>query len=96
LSGALNAAAGLAAAGESSSAALLGAARATLGAAAIEPDYVSLVDPDTFEPRERLDRPALLVLAASFGAVRLIDNVMLEPAPANQRPRGEVQKICSA
>jgi pantoate--beta-alanine ligase len=96
LSGALNAAAGLAAAGESSSAALLGAARATLGAAAIEPDYVALVDPDTFEPRERLDRPALLVLAASIGAVRLIDNVMLEPAPANQRPRGEVQKICSA
>jgi pantoate--beta-alanine ligase len=96
LSAALNAAAELADAGESSPAALLGAARATLDAAAIEPDYLALVDPDTFEPRERLDRPALLVLAANVGAVRLIDNLTLEPASANQRPRGEEQKICSA
>jgi pantoate--beta-alanine ligase len=96
LSGALSAAAELAAAGESAPAALLGAARATLDAAEIEPDYVALVDPDTFEPRERLDRPALLVLAAHLGTVRLIDNLMLEPARANHRPRREVQKLCSA
>jgi pantoate--beta-alanine ligase len=96
LSGALSAAAELAAAGESAPAALLGAARATLDSVEIEPDYVALVDPDTFEPRERLDRPALLVLAAHLGTVRLIDNLMLEPARANHRPRGEAQKLCSA
>jgi pantoate--beta-alanine ligase len=96
LPGALRAAAELAAAGESSPAALLGAARATLGAVEVEPDYVALVDPDTFELRERLDRSALLVLAAHLGPVRLIDNLMLEPSREIHRPRGEVQKTCSA
>jgi pantoate--beta-alanine ligase len=96
LSGALRAAAELAATGESSAAALLHVARATLEAAEIEPNYLALVDPDTFEPREQLDRPALLVLAAQIGAVRLIDNLMLEPGPAIKRQRGEVEKLCSA
>jgi pantoate--beta-alanine ligase len=96
LSGALSAAAELAAVGESSPASLLRAARATLDAAEIEPDYVALVDPHTFEPSERLDRPALLVLAAHLGPVRLIDNLLLEPAREIHRPRGEVQKTCSA
>jgi pantoate--beta-alanine ligase len=96
LSRALSVTAELAAAGESAPKALLDAARATLDSVEIEPDYVALVDPDTFEPRERLDRPALLVLAAHLGTVRLIDNLMLQPARANHRPRGEAQKLCSA
>jgi pantoate--beta-alanine ligase len=93
---ALTAAGELAAGGERSPAALLGAARGALEAVAIEADYLALVDPDTFESVDRLDRPALLVLAARVGEVRLIDNVVLAPAPTINRPRGEVQNTCSA
>jgi pantoate--beta-alanine ligase len=96
LPGALGAARELAAAGELASQALLDAARGVLSAAAIEPDYIELVDPDTFEALDRLDRPALLVLAVRLGEVRLIDNVMLEPAHESLRPRGEVESACSA
>ena len=46
----------------------------------VEPEYVAIVDPDTLEPLERLERPALLALAARVGAIRLIDNVTLYPA----------------
>src|SRR5207248_1314993 len=40
-----------------------------------------VADPHTLEPRERLDRDALLVVAARIGMTRLIDNVTLSPAP---------------
>jgi pantoate--beta-alanine ligase len=96
LPGALSAARELAATGESAAAPLLAAARAVLSAAAIEPDYLELVDPDTFEALEWLDRAALLVLAARVGRVRLIDNVILEPARGSLRPRGELERACSA
>lgn len=43
----------------------------------IEPEYVAVVDPDTFEPVHSLDRPALLAIAARVGRTRLIDNVVL-------------------
>ena len=39
--------------------------------------YVELADPDTLAPVERLDRAALLALAAHVGGVRLIDNIVL-------------------
>jgi pantoate--beta-alanine ligase len=39
------------------------------------PEYFDAVDASTFEPVERLDRDALIVGAARFGATRLIDNV---------------------
>jgi pantoate--beta-alanine ligase len=79
LHAALCAAAELAATGERSSAALLDAANAALAAAEVRADYVALVDPGTLEPFTRLDRPALLAVAAHVGGVRLIDNVTLEP-----------------
>ncbi len=78
LHAALRAAGELAATGERSCAALLDAANAAL-AAEVRADYVALVDPDTLEPLLRLDRPALLAIAAHVGGVRLIDNVTLEP-----------------
>ncbi|HWX45305.1 MAG TPA: pantoate--beta-alanine ligase [Solirubrobacteraceae bacterium] len=84
LSAALGAAGELAAAGERSSAALLGAAHAVLSASGVRPDYVALVNPDTLEPLPELDRPALLALAARVGAVRLIDNITLQPVGAPQ------------
>jgi pantoate--beta-alanine ligase len=41
-------------------------------------DYVDLVDADTLEPVTRLRRTCLSLLAARFGATRLIDNLLIE------------------
>jgi pantoate--beta-alanine ligase len=96
LSVALRAAGELAAAGERSPEALLGAAHAALAAAGVRADYVELVDPDTLEALAELDRPALLLLAARVGQVRLIDNAVLEPALEPTRPSGKAAATCSA
>jgi pantoate--beta-alanine ligase len=83
LPAALRAAAELTDAGERSVEVLLQAASDALARLDVEPEYLAIVDPDTFTPRDlldRLDRPALLVLAARVGDVRLIDNALLEPA----------------
>jgi pantoate--beta-alanine ligase len=103
LSAALAAAEELAGAGERSPAKLLGVARAALE---VRPDYLELVDPETLEPVDELDRPALLAIAAHVGGVRLIDNVVLAPAstssagPASPAPThrsaGEATVRCSA
>jgi pantoate--beta-alanine ligase len=104
LSAALTGAGELASAGERSAAELLGAGRAVLEDLGVRPDYLVLVDPDTLEPLEELDRPALLALAADIGGVRLIDNNVLQPtsvaepsgsAPTH-RPAGEAPARCSA
>lgn len=49
-------------------------------------DYVECVDPDTLEPVARIDRPALLALAARLGATRLIDNMVVAPDPPTANP----------
>ncbi|MCG7286060.1 pantoate--beta-alanine ligase [Cellulomonas sp. ACRRI] len=59
--------------------AVLAAARAVLDGAAVGTDYVALVDPATFEdvtggPADLAGRTAVLALAATVGATRLIDN----------------------
>jgi len=43
-------------------------------------DYVEVVDADSFEPVVRLTRPCLVLLAARFGATRLIDNMQVDLA----------------
>ena len=43
-----------------------------------QPDYVELVDAETLEPVTRLRRTCLALLAARFGATRLIDNLQIE------------------
>ncbi len=96
LATALRAAAALAVGGERSPEVLLGAAHATLAAAGVRADYVELVDPDTLEALAKLDRPALLLLAARVGQVRLIDNATLEPALQSTRPSGKAAATCSA
>jgi pantoate--beta-alanine ligase len=78
---ALSAAERLALTGERRAAVLLDAAREALEPYEVEPEYLALVDPDTFEPLAQLDRPGLLAIAARLGAVRLIDNLTLEPTP---------------
>ena len=44
-------------------------------------DYLEIVDPDTLEPILEIARPALAAIAAFVGTTRLIDNVLLYPAP---------------
>lgn len=63
--------------GERDAAVLLRVAGTALDAAGIDPDYLAVVDEGTFLPVDRLERPALLLVAAPLGSVRLIDNVVL-------------------
>jgi pantoate--beta-alanine ligase len=42
-------------------------------------DYFSIVDPDSLEEMQTVDRPALVAVAAYIGATRLIDNGILTP-----------------
>jgi pantoate--beta-alanine ligase len=44
----------------------------------VEPDYVALVDPVTFEPVKQAEPGQVLATAARVGRTRLIDNVILE------------------
>jgi pantoate--beta-alanine ligase len=83
LSQALRAAGDLAASGERSARVLLDAADAALRRPDVEPEYVALVDPGTLEPIEELTGEALLAIAAHIGEVRLIDNVTVFPASAD-------------
>ena len=48
------------------------------------PEYVSLADATTLEPMTDYDpgRPAVCLIAARLGKVRLIDNILLHPADA--------------
>jgi len=41
-------------------------------------DYLTVVDPATLEPVDAQHRPALALVAAHVGPVRLIDNLVLE------------------
>ena len=38
-------------------------------------DYLTLVDAETLQPVESLERPAILATAVFYGEVRLIDHV---------------------
>jgi pantoate--beta-alanine ligase len=59
---------------------------ATTEVVAAEPlarlEHVALVDPDTLEPIDHLEGAGLLLIAAWFGEVRLIDNIVLRPPSA--------------
>jgi pantoate--beta-alanine ligase len=79
LSRALTAAGEAAASGERDAARLRAAAEAVLHAHGVEPEYVAVVDPDTFRPVERVNGGALVAVAARVGATRLIDNIAVHP-----------------
>lgn len=83
---ALSRAVALHVAGERHAARLLGAARSPLTDAALDVEYVELVDPEHLTPvgaESRVAERVLLAIAARAGTTRLIDNVVLgeEPAP---------------
>jgi pantoate--beta-alanine ligase len=86
---ALSAAGSLLGEGEDCAETLLGAAAAELRRFAVEPEYLALVDPQTLEPLGRIDRPALLAVAARVGETRLIDNLILTPTPGSPHDSGE-------
>lgn len=64
--------------------------RAELAEAAIEPEYLELVGPDTLAPVDRIDRDVLAVVAARVGPARLIDNeiIRVPGAPIASGRRG--------
>lgn len=80
----LEAAAAAAAWGEVDASSIAGAMRAAIAArsADIAIDYAAVVDPDTLEPLDTLDRPARALVAVRVGATRLIDNCPLVPCDA--------------
>ena len=47
----------------------------------VEPEYLTLVNPDTFVPVDSLDGDVLVAVAARVGETRLIDNVVLPRRP---------------
>jgi pantoate--beta-alanine ligase len=75
----LEAARAAVAGGERDSATVLASARAAMEPFAVEPEYLALVDPETLEPLPRVDREALVAVAARVGPARLIDNVLISP-----------------
>jgi pantoate--beta-alanine ligase len=83
LSRALRAAEAAVAAGEREAAAVAGAARAAMDG--VEPDYLALVDPDSFQPITTVDGRVLVAVAARIGATRLIDNTIIHPAATPER-----------
>jgi pantoate--beta-alanine ligase len=60
--------------------------RHALVQAGITPEYLTLSDPDSLLPVQDLNRPALALIAARFGEVRLIDNLLIEPTAAPTHP----------
>ncbi|MFJ2532410.1 pantoate--beta-alanine ligase [Microbacterium maritypicum] len=80
LNRALDAGAAVFEAGDAAAGSILSAARDVLGDAGIDPEYLELRDAETLRPLARVDRDALLAVAAHVGAARLIDNHVLRAA----------------
>jgi len=77
---ALSAAGKKAAAGESDPSALVAGVKEMIGGEPlVEVQYAELRDAETLEEIVRLDRPAVLAVAAFVGKARLIDNVVFKP-----------------
>jgi pantoate--beta-alanine ligase len=88
LSRALEAARATAQAGRGDLDAALGAARAVLAEAGIEPEYLEARNADDLSPADGFNgRPVLVAVAAPLGRARLIDNVVIEPPRRNEAGR---------
>jgi len=46
----------------------------------LQPEYISIADPETLEELEAVDRRALVSLAVRIGRTRLIDNILFPPS----------------
>jgi pantoate--beta-alanine ligase len=79
LQAALRAASDTVAGGTHDAAAVVAAARNAMSSYAVDPEYLAVVDADTFTELGEIDRRALIAVAARVGDVRLIDNQPLNP-----------------
>jgi pantoate--beta-alanine ligase len=85
ISRALRAAERLAGEGETSTDALIEAARAELRRAGVEPEYLEARSAKDLSPIAELNgRPVLVAVAARVGRARLIDNVVIDPPAQNE------------
>jgi pantoate--beta-alanine ligase len=64
-------------AGERDADAVAAAARASMTDLAVEPEYLALVDPESFQPVQTVDGDVLVAVAARVGRARLIDNATI-------------------
>jgi pantoate--beta-alanine ligase len=78
LSRALGAAEAAIGGGERDAARLREAAVAELNAHGVEPEYLALVDPDSFQPVHTVNGHVLVAVAARVGRTRLIDNALVQ------------------
>jgi pantoate--beta-alanine ligase len=78
LSRGLRAAEAAVAGGERDAAAIAAAARGAMPS--VEPEYLALVDPDSFEPVQNVNGRVVVAVAARIGATRLIDNTIIHTA----------------
>jgi pantoate--beta-alanine ligase len=78
LSRGLRAAEAAVGAGERDTTAITAAARAAMDT--VEPEYLALVDPDSFQPVQNVNGRVLVAVAARIGATRLIDNTIIHTA----------------
>jgi pantoate--beta-alanine ligase len=83
LSRALRAAEAAIAAGERDAATIAGTARTAMDG--VQPEYLALVDPDSFQPVTTVDGRVLVAVAARIGATRLIDNTIVQEAATPER-----------
>lgn len=67
----------LLASGERDAKTIQAAVRAVIEATSGKIDYVELVDNETLQPVQTLEKPTLLALAVKFSGARLIDNTVL-------------------
>jgi len=78
LSRALAAAEAAIAAGERDGATLRAAALGAMAPYRVEPEYLALVDPDSFSPVDLVNGRVLVAVAARVGDTRLIDNALFQ------------------
>jgi pantoate--beta-alanine ligase len=78
LSRALGAAEAAIARGERDGARLREAALAAMAPHGVEPEYLALVDPDSFQPVDSVNGRVLVAVAARVGHTRLIDNALIQ------------------
>jgi pantoate--beta-alanine ligase len=78
LSRALRATEAAIAAGERDAARLREAGLAAMARHGVDPEYLALVDPDSFEPVQAVNGRVLVAVAARLGDTRLIDNALIE------------------
>jgi pantoate--beta-alanine ligase len=82
----LEAAQELVAAGETDVPTIVAAADAELERDSVQTEYFQIVNPATFEPINSISGPALALVAARVGQVRLIDSQTLSTDPTSSRP----------